>query len=206
MKSKEELTTHLKTRVSNLARLKAEGKKIVGYTPGGFMPQELVRAAGAIPVCLFRGGDPEPVMEALQYLPRFLDTFWRSQIGYWSLGEDALYRLPDLLVTPITDCHTKALSDSFDCFTDIPIYRIGVPHHKGEDAFDFYLSWLLSLKEKLEELTGNKITEENLRKEIEKNNRVKSLLNSISMMRKEADPIISSREFVWWNHASLLAD
>jgi benzoyl-CoA reductase/2-hydroxyglutaryl-CoA dehydratase subunit BcrC/BadD/HgdB len=206
MKGKQELSAHLQTRMSELARQKAEGTKIVGYTPGGFMPQELVRAAGAVPVCLIRGGDPEPVMEALQYITRFLDTFWRGQIGYWSLGEDPLYRIPDLLIAPITDCHTRATADCFSCYTDIPVYRIGVPHDRRELAFDYYLKWLHSLKEKLEEFTGNTITAEKLQEEIQYSNRVRSLFRSISTMRKDADPVISSQEFVWWHHAAMLAD
>jgi benzoyl-CoA reductase/2-hydroxyglutaryl-CoA dehydratase subunit BcrC/BadD/HgdB len=206
MKGKEELSAHLKTRISELARQKADGTKIVGYMPGGYIPEELVNAAGAIPVCLIRGGDPEPVMEALQYITRFLDTFWRGQIGYWSLGEDHLYRIPDLLITPITDCHTRATADCFNCYTDIPVYRIGVPHDRTELAFDYYLEWLYSLKEKLEDFTGNTITEEKLREEIQHSNRARSLFRSISMMRKDADPVITSREFVWWHHASMLAD
>ena len=206
MNSKEELSTHLKTRISELSKQKAKGTKIVGYFPGGFVPLELARAAGATPVCLIRGGDPEPVMEALQYVTRFLDTFWRGQIGYWALGEDPLYRLPDLIIAPITDCHTRATADCFNFYTDIPVYRIGVPHDRRELAFDFYLQGLHSLKEKLEQLTGNKITEKKLLDEIEYTNKVRTLLRSISMMRKEADPVISSQEFIWWNHASMLAD
>jgi len=206
MKGKEKLSAHLQTRVSEVTKQKARGTKIVGYLPGGFLPVEIVRAAGAIPMGLMRGGDPEPVMEALQYITRFLDTFWRGQIGYWSLGEDPLYRLPDLLIAPITDCHTRAAADCFNCYTDIPVYRIGVPHDRRELAFNYYLKWLYSLKEKLEELTGNTITEDKLRAEIEYSNKVRSLLRSISMMRKDADPAISSKEFVWWNHASMLAD
>jgi len=206
MNSKDVLSMHLKTRVSELSHQKKDGTKIVGYFPGGFLPIELVRAAGAVPVCLVRGGDPEPVMEALQYVTRFLDTFWRAQIGYWALGEDPLYRLPDLIIAPITDCHTRAAADFFSCYTDIPVFRIGVPHDRRELAFDYYQNWLFSLKEKLENFTGNKITEEKLREEIEYSNRVRGLFRSISIMRKDADPLITSQEFVWWHHASMLAD
>jgi benzoyl-CoA reductase/2-hydroxyglutaryl-CoA dehydratase subunit BcrC/BadD/HgdB len=206
MKGKEELSKHLKTRFSELSRKKAEGNKIVGYLPGGFVPVELIRASGAIPVCLLRGGDPEPVMEALQYLTRFLDSFWRGQIGYWALGEDPLYHLPDLIIAPITDCHTRATADCFDCYTDIPVFRIGVPHDRKELAFNYYFEWLNDLKDKLEEFTGNKITEEKLREEIKYSNRVRELLSEISILRKDVDPVISSKEFVWWNHASMLAD
>jgi benzoyl-CoA reductase/2-hydroxyglutaryl-CoA dehydratase subunit BcrC/BadD/HgdB len=81
-----------------------------------------------------------------------------------------------------------------------------VPHDREELAFNYYLEWLQLLKEKLEAFTGNKITEKKLRKEIEYSNRVRDLFKSISMMRKDAAPAISSKEFVWWHHASMLAD
>lgn len=206
MNAREKLSGHLQSRITELVKLRAAGTKIVGYSPGGFMPQELVHAAGAIPICLIRGGDSEPMSESLAYLPRFLDTFYRSQIGYWALGEEALYHLPDLLITPITDCNSKVVADCFDFYTDIEVYRIGIPHHKGEDAFEYYLGWLQSLKEKLEDFTGNEITEEKLREEIDYGNRVRSLFNSISMLRKGADSPINSQDFVWWHHASYYAD
>ena len=73
------LSEHLSQRVSELWKMKRDGVKIVGYTPGGYMPEELVYASGAMPICLVRGGDPEPLTESLAYMPRFQDTFCRSQ-------------------------------------------------------------------------------------------------------------------------------
>ena len=75
MEATEKLLTHLRGRLRELRKMKEEGIKIVGYTPGGYMPEELVYAAEAIPVGLIRGGDPEPVMESAVYIPRFIDTF-----------------------------------------------------------------------------------------------------------------------------------
>ena len=98
MSTMERLSEHLKTRIPDLAKLKASGVKIIGYSPGGFMPEELVYAAGAVPLCLARGGDPEPTTESLAYLPRFLDTFCRSQIGYLMLGEEPLYSRGDITI------------------------------------------------------------------------------------------------------------
>ncbi|MEJ2738682.1 MAG: hypothetical protein P8105_02400, partial [Dehalococcoidia bacterium] len=86
-------STYFEERMSDLRKLKREGKKIVGYVPGGFMPEELVWASGAIPVGLNRGGDPGAVLKSAEFIPRFFDTFSRSQIGYWALGEDPLYQM-----------------------------------------------------------------------------------------------------------------
>ena len=47
-------------RLHELIEPRKEGKKVIGYTPGGYLPEELVLASGAIPVCLIRGGDRSP--------------------------------------------------------------------------------------------------------------------------------------------------
>ena len=87
MEGMQRLAQEMKKRPAELARIKKEnGQKIIGYTAGGFMPEELVYASGAIPLCLIRGGDPEPLAESLQWLPRFQDTFCRAQIGYLNDG------------------------------------------------------------------------------------------------------------------------
>ena len=36
------LSAHLKTRLLDLSQVKREGRKIIGYTPGGYLPEELV--------------------------------------------------------------------------------------------------------------------------------------------------------------------
>ena len=56
MTAMESLSSHLQERMAELWKMKADGIKMVGYSPGGFMPEELVYAAGAIPLCLTRGG------------------------------------------------------------------------------------------------------------------------------------------------------
>ena len=87
MDAMERLSEHLKKRRPELREIKKSGKKIVGYIPGGYMPEEMVYAANAQPLCLIRGGDPEPVAESLAYIPRFIDTFCRCQIGYRVMGD-----------------------------------------------------------------------------------------------------------------------
>jgi len=208
MQARERLSAHLKTRVAELARMKGEGHKIIGYTPGGFMPEELLYACGAlpVPVGLIRGGEHEPVLVAGAYLPRWLDTFCRAQIGYKILKEEALYNLIDLLVAPITDNNNRAIADCWNFYTDTEVFRFGVPHSKTENGFRYYLDGINLLKEKLEKLTGTEITASKLTEAISLCNRERELLNKISLMRKLESPKISGRDFAELNHASFLAD
>jgi benzoyl-CoA reductase/2-hydroxyglutaryl-CoA dehydratase subunit BcrC/BadD/HgdB len=200
------LSTYLEGRVSDLLRLKKEGKKVVGYVPGGFMPEELVWASGAIPVGLNKGGNYEAVLKSTEFLPRFFDTFSRSQIGYWAL-EDPLYRLPDLVVVPSTDKSIETIASCWELWTETKVFKLGVPHNVESDhAFKYYLEGLHLLKEELEKLTGNSITEAKLRKEIDLSNRMRLLLRKISQMRKSERPPISGKDFIKLNHASFYTD
>ncbi len=206
MEAMKKLTDHLATRLTELRRMREKGTKLIGYTPGGYMPEELVYACGAVPVGLIRGGDPEPVAESAAYIPRFIDTFCRAQIGYRMLGEEPLYQMIDLLIVPVTDHNIKAIADCFNFFADDNVFRFGVPHQKDEHAFEYYLAGLHSLKNKLEEFTGNKIENGRLREAIGLCNRMRELLKEISLLRRSKRPPITGYEFVKLNHASFVAD
>lgn len=206
MDAMERLRAHLATRMPELVKAKRAGTKIVGIAPGGFIPEEMIYAAGAIPIILGKGGDPEPTMEALAMNTRFICTFCRTQIGYWKLGEAVDYKLPDLLVVPVVDANNKLIADSFSYFAGWDTYRVGVPHDKLEEHVAYYKFHLQNLKAKLEELTGNTITDEKLKAEIEIGNKRRSLLKAISYLRIGADPVISSKDYVALHHGSFHAD
>jgi benzoyl-CoA reductase/2-hydroxyglutaryl-CoA dehydratase subunit BcrC/BadD/HgdB len=205
MEMMKDLSTYREGRVSELKRLKEEGKKLVGYIAGGFVPEELVWAGGAIPVGLNRGGDYDATLKSTEFLPRFFDTFTRSQIGYWALGEP-LYRVVDLFVVPCTDKNISVIADCWEMWTETEVFRLGVPHNKMNHAFKYYLNGLHSLKEKIEKLTGNTITDDKLRKEIDLANRMRLLLRQISEMRKAERPPISGKDYIKLHHASINTD
>jgi benzoyl-CoA reductase/2-hydroxyglutaryl-CoA dehydratase subunit BcrC/BadD/HgdB len=206
MEAMQALREHLKERPLELQRLRRQGVKIIGYTPGGYMPEELVYAAGAVPVPLLQGGSHEAVAESGAYLPRFFDTFCRAQIGYRMLGDDPLYQMIDLLVVPTTDNNIRAIADSWSFYTDVEVFRFGVPHDKEEDAFNYYLEGLYMLKDKLEKITGNKIEKGKLRDAISLSNKMWDSLEKISGLRKSPNPPISGGEFARLNHAAFYAD
>lgn len=170
------------------------------------MPEEIVLACGAIPVGLHRGGEHEPVMIAGAYQPRWLDTFCRAQIGYKASKGEPFCELIDLFVVPITDHHVRAVSDAWQFYGFGDIFIFGVPHAKTEHALQYYLQGINSLREKLEDFTGVKITEQALREAIVLCNRERELFRKISEMRKSESPPLTGREFARLSHASLIAD
>jgi benzoyl-CoA reductase subunit C len=206
MEAMNRIKSDLGNRLALLRQEKKKGNKIVGYLPGGYFPEELVLAAGAIPLGMIRGGDHAAVEASIAYVDRWLDTFYRAQIGYGVSGQDPYYNILDALFVPVTDSNNRALSDVLTYHTSIDIFPFGVPHTKTETGSRYYLHGLNRVKEKLERITGVEITEQGLGEAIRRCNRERELLREISLLRR-SDPLpIRAREFVMINHASMIAD
>jgi len=200
------IESQLRFRLKELKQAKEQGKKIIGYVPGGYFPEELVIAAGAIPVCMIRGGDKAAIDASLAYIDRWLDTFYRAQIGSCLSGEDPYYNIIDILFDPLTDNSNRALSDTLAYHTDIEIFPFGVPHTKDESAHEYYLHGINRAKKRIEELTGVEITTDKLNEAIVLCNRERELLRKISLMRQSDPSPVDSKHFVMMNHASMIID
>lgn len=206
MEAIQQLNQLLKTRGAELRELKKQGKKIIGFYPGGYFPDELALAADAVPVALNRGGDHEPVEIAGAYMSRWIYTFARANIGYRILGTEPIYNEIDLYVVPVTDNHVRVMADTWNVFTDVEVFRFGIPHTKHDWSAGYVAHGFNSLKEKLENLTGNKITDEKLKEAIDLCNRERELLQEIGQTRKSERPPITAKDFIMLNHASLMLD
>jgi benzoyl-CoA reductase/2-hydroxyglutaryl-CoA dehydratase subunit BcrC/BadD/HgdB len=192
--------------LSALGREKKEGKKIIGYIPGGYFPEELVLAAGGVPVCMIRGGEHHAVETSIAYVDRWVDTFYRAQVGYGASGEDPYYNILDTLFVPITDSNNRALYDTLAYNTSMDIFPFGVPHTKSEEGCDYFLHGLTRVKARIEEITGNDITDDQLNRSITQCNRERALLNEINQMRRSGNPPITAKDVVMIHHASMLVD
>jgi benzoyl-CoA reductase/2-hydroxyglutaryl-CoA dehydratase subunit BcrC/BadD/HgdB len=200
-----ELAQIARTRPEKLKERKAKGIKVVGYI-GRFVPEELIHASGAIPYLLCRGGQPEPPDAVIPYMLRFMSPYGRSQIGYHLLGIDPVVPLLDLIVAQCSDCHESRLADLFEYFK-LPTMRLGVPQD-WEKALsrDYYYKELSRLKEKLETLTGNKITDQRLKESTEALNKIRHILTKINALRKKQPPPLGGDDFIRLNHYSFYGD
>ncbi len=201
-----DLSEMVKERRLELERLQKQGTKIVGYVPAGFVPEELICASGAIPVALNCGGDPDAVLKSIEFIPRFFDTYSRSQIGYWAKGEP-LYRMVDMVVVPSTDKNIAAIADCWEMWTNTKLLRLGIPHNNlTNHAFGYYVDGLHILKGELEKLTGVSISEDKLKEEIELGNKIRMLFRGINEARKAKITPISGIDFIKLHHASFILD
>jgi benzoyl-CoA reductase/2-hydroxyglutaryl-CoA dehydratase subunit BcrC/BadD/HgdB len=141
-----------------------------------------------------------------KYICHWIDTFCRGQIGYGISKKDPYYNHIDLLVVPMTDNHIRAVMDVLDFNTDLEIFPFGVPHTKDDLATNYYRHGISRLKTKLEEFTGNSISEPALLEAIRLCNRERALFREISLLRQSGMAPITAKEFVALNHGSFLAD
>lgn len=200
-----ELDKLSKQRVSELQKAKKNGKKVIQYT-GNFIPEELIKAAGAEPYLMCRGGEPEPPDAVLEDMLRFMNPLARSMAGFYELGLDPVTPISDLIVAQQTDCHVGRISELFE-FKGLPVYKVGVPSEwKKKIAFEYYLKSLEKFKIKLEEMTGNKIDNEKFKMYLEKSNKLYERLRKIDSLRKKENPPIGLTEFIRLNHYSFTVD
>jgi benzoyl-CoA reductase/2-hydroxyglutaryl-CoA dehydratase subunit BcrC/BadD/HgdB len=202
-----DIDTHLRNRPAQLREAQKKGAKIVGFFPGNYVPEEIIYASGAIPICLVHGGSPEPVDAALAEVPDVICPFVRAQIGERLLKTNPYYSMIDMLVAPITCQHLKKAAEVWEYHGDTELFKLGVPHQNdAEFGLEYYTDRLKVLKDRLQILTGSEITDEKLGEAIDLYNRMRSLLREINLLRRKAPPPISSLEFVKLNHASFYAD
>ena len=110
----ERLAEHLKDRTAQLEKARGGGKKIIGYFPGDYVPEELIVAAGAVPLCLISAGDASSLEASLAAIPNLFCPFARTQVGEKLLKRDPYYRMVDMLVAPITCQHLKKTAEIWE--------------------------------------------------------------------------------------------
>jgi benzoyl-CoA reductase/2-hydroxyglutaryl-CoA dehydratase subunit BcrC/BadD/HgdB len=206
MDTMQRLTEYSLNRPAELSKLRAKGTKIIGYFAGDFIPEELIYAAGAVPICLLHGGDNRSVQEALAYTTRILCPFSRAQIGQRFTKEQPYYTLVDMLISPVSCQHLRRVGDIWDEFAGVPVFRVGVGLKQNEIGAQWYRDALKLMKDKLEKFTGNEITQGKLKKAVVLYAKQRELLRKISLLRKSPNPPISTENFVKLNHLSYLLD
>ena len=160
MKAFDESATFFNMRVGELYKFKESGGKVVG-TLCIFAPNELILAAGAIPIRLCSGFH-EPVFSANELLGEVgLCPLVRSTLGNKMVGSNPYFELCDLVVAPTTCDGKMKLGEILQDY--LPVLMLNVPRVK--EGYITHNQWMEEIRffsRKLESLTGNKITGKSL--------------------------------------------
>jgi len=173
---------------------KAKGKKAVGIICC-HVPEELFYAADILPVRM-RATNCIDNSEAQAWMSSFSCSFARGLLQYWLEGP---YKELDGFVTSDGCMQSSRMHDNAAYINTIKktgkfIRQIDAPRKISERAYPFYRAELQDLVTDLEELTGNKITDEKLKAAIAKLNEARELVAKVYELRKEKDPVISGTD------------
>ncbi|NVM27927.1 MAG: 2-hydroxyacyl-CoA dehydratase [Candidatus Helarchaeota archaeon] len=180
-----------------LKQYKEGGTKIVGVVQHGIFPDELVVAAGAIPIRLILGGKDEQEIGD-QYLSATTCPYGRATLGFLE-EKDPLYSLIDTMILGTFCNGSQNVRNYLDNF-NIPSITVSIPHTRGDYALKYYLSELKKVKTYLERLTGTQATPQSFSDAIKAYNQMRKLLRQINNYRKLDTPPVrgmTMQELVW---------
>lgn len=178
---------------------KASGKKLLG-TICCHIPEEVIHAAGVLPVRIrATGAKDDSIGET--YMSPFSCSFARAALQYLADGTyDALSG-----VVGTNGCMmTQRIYDNAKFIDEKREYHLfTTPRLTHDRALAFYIDEMRILKEKLEEMTGNKITDENLKASVELFNESRRLIKQLYDLRKSETPVITGADTLKWTLAAM---
>ncbi len=181
-------------RICQISGERKAGKKIIG-TLCLFVPDEIIFAAGADRVILC-GGKNDTISIAEQYLPRNICPLVKSSFGSIvnngcsGVKSCSHFNMVDMITAENT-CDSK--KKMYELLGDyVPTYVLDLPQNPDNpEAIKYFLGELEKFKGVMEQLTGNKVTVEKLKKEIESSNEMRQLIHRLYDLRKVDPPLIS---------------
>jgi benzoyl-CoA reductase/2-hydroxyglutaryl-CoA dehydratase subunit BcrC/BadD/HgdB len=190
------------TRVKELYDFRRDGGKVVGIFCV-FVPEDLILAAGAIPVALC-AGSPFPLGAAETVLPMNTCALVKAAYGF-ELERICPYSLlSDLIVGETTCDGKKKMYELFGRLRDI--FVMEVPQRKTDQGMALFNRELDELRGVLEYLTGNEVTAESLADATALHEAKRAAMQRIADTRRAPLPPISGVDALFLNQLSFIDD
>ncbi|MFW9901378.1 MAG: 2-hydroxyacyl-CoA dehydratase subunit D [Candidatus Thorarchaeota archaeon] len=169
---------------SFLRKEKEDGKKIVAFISHDNIPEELIDAAGLVPLRMMFAGNDDLMDASHDYLPPSTCAFAQSCIGLFSLKPND-YRFLDLVDFIIVSNHCVSdicASEIISKYFNIPRLNFYISYTKNDNSLKYFKLELIELKKQLEEINGFKIDDEVFKNSIKKYNSFKKKLLEFSLL------------------------
>jgi len=157
-----------------------------------YVPEEIIHAAGALPIRITGYSKEMELEDGTAYLYINSCSFSRSCLQLGLKGE---YDFLDGVAGGSTCDGARRLFDLWRNYIDTPFYHVlTVPRKYTQSAHDLYHSQVLQFKVHLEEFMGIQITDESLYQSIGVYNESRALLKRLYELRKLENPPITGTE------------
>jgi benzoyl-CoA reductase/2-hydroxyglutaryl-CoA dehydratase subunit BcrC/BadD/HgdB len=189
-------------RIQELNEAKEKGKKVVG-TFCVFVPDEVILASGAIGVGLCSGSQFW-IEDGEKVLPRNLCPLIKAFVGAKVSRTCPYFQSCDMIVGETTCDGKKKAYEIVEEY--MPVHVMELPQMKREKNYEQWKDEIKLFINKMEELTGNKVTVENLKKAIDLCNRKRRALKRLYDLRKNTPSPISGLDALLVSQIAFLDD
>jgi benzoyl-CoA reductase/2-hydroxyglutaryl-CoA dehydratase subunit BcrC/BadD/HgdB len=159
-----------------------KGRKIVGFMSHDNIPEELISAAGFIPLRLIFAGNDRLMTASHDYLPPSTCSFVQSCIGLFSV-KPRNYEFLDLIDYFIVSNHCVSdicTSEIISKYYDKKRLDLYVSYTHNENSSAYFKLELEEFKKQLEEISGKSISDVEIMTEIKRYNELKNLMAKVS--------------------------
>jgi bzd-type benzoyl-CoA reductase N subunit len=178
-------------KTKEIQEFKREGKKVFGWLCT-YVPEEIIHAAGALPVRITGYAEEQELDDANAYLYINNCSFSRSCLQMGLKGE---YEYLDAVIAGSTCDGARRLFDLWRHYIQAPFHHIlTVPRKYTERAHKLYYEQVTQFKKLLEQHLDIEITDEELLNSIEVYNESRELLRKLYELRKLDRPPITGAE------------
>ncbi|MFW9865420.1 MAG: 2-hydroxyacyl-CoA dehydratase subunit D [Candidatus Thorarchaeota archaeon] len=165
-----------------LVQRKEEGKKVIAFISHDNIPEELIDAAGFIPLRMMFAGHDELMDASHDYLPPSTCSFAQSCIGAFSVKPNN-FKFLELIDYIIVSNHCVSdicASEIISKYYNIPSLKFYVSYTKTENSLKYFKLELMDLKNQIENIKGSQISDQEIMNSILKYNTFKKKLSELS--------------------------
>ncbi len=190
----QRLNQRLSEEPSRISAAKQKGLKVIGYFCP-YIPEELIIAAGMLPVRLAFGGNNEPAISGEEFLKPYNCPFARSCLGYQLTGNNDYHHLLDAVCVALTCENIKLVQEYWENHFSIPVFTLGLPHthdafRSRPQALEYFKLELELLRKRLGHFAGRPINNREIRKAISLCNQIRDKLQLLfNYPQKPSAPI-----------------
>ncbi|THB81749.1 MAG: 2-hydroxyacyl-CoA dehydratase [Desulfobacteraceae bacterium] len=159
-----------------------------------YAPTELATAADAIPLPLC-GTRQDPIEAAEEALPRNLCPLIKSSYGFAASDTCPFFRFSDMIVADTTCDGKKKMFELMNRIT--PVHVLQLPQQQNTDLFlDPWKAEISLLKQKVENLTGKQITDQDISNAIQLLNREREALKRLMDVTRAIPSPLTGMELI----------
>jgi benzoyl-CoA reductase/2-hydroxyglutaryl-CoA dehydratase subunit BcrC/BadD/HgdB len=191
-------------RIEEIIDAKKEGRKIIG-TFCVYVPEELILAVDGVDIGLCAGAEVGSD-EAEKYIPRNTCALIKAFMGFKLAGLCPYVQTADLIVGETTCDGKKKAYEMFNDITKGKMYVMEIPNKKGNDGRALWKNEVKRFAEKLESLTGRKISLDKLKEASKIVNEKRKALQRLSILRAHDPSPISGLDALLINQVAFYDD